>query len=296
METNGKTIFVIGGTGTQGGAVSRHLNAAGWQVRTITRDLSKPVVQELRDAGIEVLEGNMDDPASLDRAMEGVYGVFSLQQFWEVGAEGEIRQGINVGDAAVRAGVKHFVYSSVGGAERKSGLPHFECKWVVENHLRSLDIPLTIIRPVFFMDNFGSFSPPSEEEGTLVFRAALPPDRPLQMIAADDIGGIVAKIFADPEKYIGVEIEIAGDELTFPQVAERFSEATGKPARFEELPLETVMGFSQEVGLMYKWFDEHGYTADIDAVREIYPQLRSMKTWLTAPKQELPVPEKQGAE
>src|SRR5262245_31665050 len=129
-----KTILVTGITGQQGGAVARHLLAKGWTVRGLSRDPDKPVVQPLREAGAEVVQGDFENRASLDSALKGVYGVFSVQNFWQpgVGAEGEIRQGKALADAAKAANIQHFLYTSVGGADRKSGIPHFESKWQIE--------------------------------------------------------------------------------------------------------------------------------------------------------------------
>src|SRR5512133_711119 len=118
IERENKIIVVTGAAGKQGGAVARHLLSKGWKVRGLTRDLNKPAAQALRSAGAEMVRADNDDRVSLDRAMQGAYGAFSVQNFWipGVGAEGEVRQGKNVADAAKAAGIRHFVYSSVGAA------------------------------------------------------------------------------------------------------------------------------------------------------------------------------------
>ena len=190
MNTQDKIIVVFGATGQQGGATARHLLKHGWQVRAVTRDLLKPAAQALVDAGAEVVSANMEDRTRLDKVLEGAYGVFSVQNFWlpEVGFDGEIRQGKNVADAAKAANVQHFVYTSVGGAERNSGIPHFESKWVIEQYLHELGLPATILRPVAFMDNFAGFGGPRDGVLTSMTRA----ETPLQLIATDDIGGLAA--------------------------------------------------------------------------------------------------------
>src|SRR5512141_71829 len=128
---NDKVIAVTGATGQQGGAVARKLLADGWKVRALTRDVEKPAAQELAQAGAELVVGDMDSRSDLDAAFQGVYGAFSVQNFWlpNVGFEGEIRQGKNVADAARAAGIQHLVFSSVGAAHRGMGQKHFESKW-----------------------------------------------------------------------------------------------------------------------------------------------------------------------
>lgn len=132
MSNTQNRILVFGATGQQGGAAARHLLARGWKVRALVRDLSKDSAQELKHQGVDIVQGDLNHPASLHTAMEGVYGVFSVQTFADAGVEAEERQGKAVVDAAQEAGVSHFVYSSVGGAERESGVAHFESKWRIE--------------------------------------------------------------------------------------------------------------------------------------------------------------------
>lgn len=280
MTNQARIILVTGATGQQGGATARHLLAKGWQVRALTRDPNKPAAQALAVQGAEVVGGDLEDRASLDKVLGGVYGVFSVQQFWGIGPEGEIRQGKNLADAAKAAGVQHFVYSSVGGAERQTGIAHFESKFTIEQYIQAIGLPVTILRPVFFMENFKRFSGPQEVDGVLTLTLALRPDKTLQMIAVDDIGALAALAFEKPQQFIGQALEIAGDELTMPQVAEVFSQVTGQPHRFVEMPLDQVRNFDAERAIMFEWFNESGYQANIPAVRAIYPQLMTFETWL----------------
>ena len=288
-----KTILVAGITGQQGGAAAKHLLADGWKVRGLSRDVSKPAVQALRNAGAEVVQGNMDVTASLDAALKGVYGVFSVQNFWlpEVGFEGEIREGKNLADAAKAAGVQHFVYSSVGGADRNTGIPHFESKWQIEQHVQALGLPATIFRPVGFMDNF-NYSRPYILNG--VFSGFnLNPDRTLQLIAVDDIGGFVALAFAHPQDYVGVALEIAGDELTESQMAETFSRVIGRPV--QAVVDTSPRSADPENQKMTKWFNEKGYEANIPALHKRYPALTNFEAWLRKTgwenAQPVPIPE-----
>src|SRR5512145_2351923 len=211
---NNKIIAVTGATGQQGGAVARKLLADGWNVRALTRDLNKPAAQALASAGAELIAGDMDSRSDLDAAFKGVYGVFSVQNFWlpNVGFEGEIRQGRNVADAAKAAGVQHLVYSSVGAARRGMGQKHFESKWIIEQHIHSLDMPYTILRPAAFFENF-NWERAAILNGT--FNAlGLRAEKERQLIAVEDVGVFAALAFANPDQYIGKTIELAGDELT----------------------------------------------------------------------------------
>lgn len=279
MSNSDKTIVVTGATGQQGGAAARHLLDQGWRVRALTRDPESAAAQALAAAGAEVVSGNMNDRASLDQAFAGAYGVFSVQNFWlpDVGAAGEVRQGKIVADAARAAGVSHFVYTSVGGAERQTGLSHFDSKWQIEEYVRSLGLPSTILRPVFFMENLTS---PMMGPRDGVLANALKPSTSLQMIAVDDIGFFAALAFGRPQEFVGKAIELAGDSLTMPQVAEAMTRATGQPVSFFEVPLEQVASFSQETADMMAWFNDHGYEADIAALRRQHPGLQTFETFL----------------
>src|SRR5574339_435730 len=199
---NNKVIAVTGATGQQGGAVATKLLADGWKVRALTRNLDKPAAQELASLGAELVAGDMDARSELEAAFKGAYGVFSVQNFWlpNVGFEGEVRQGKNVAEAAQAAGVQHFVYSSVGAAQRGMGQKHFESKWIIEQYIHSLGLPYTILRPAAFFENF------NWERAFLlngIFNAlGLRPEKGRQMIAVEDVGVFVALTFAKLEEYL----------------------------------------------------------------------------------------------
>lgn len=283
MAGNDDVIVVFGGTGRQGGAVARELLRRGRSVRAVVRDPAAERARALGDAGAELVRGDMEDAASLDEALRGAYGVYSVQTFaGPDGVEGEVRQGRAVADAASRAAVPHFVYSSVGGAERDSGVPHFESKRRVERHIEELGLPATVLRPVFFMDNFEGMGPVplAEGEEELVLTLALEPGVPLQMIAVEDIGVFAADAFEDPEGHLGRRVEIAGDELTGAQMADIFSEIAGRPVRFASQPVAELRAGSEEMALMFEWFNRHGYQADIPALKEAHPELITLEAWL----------------
>lgn len=219
----------------------------------------------------------MDNPASLQAAFADVHGVFSVQGTDQGGAV-EIRRGIAVADAARAAEVAHLIYSSVGGAERRSGVPHFDSKWRVEEHIRHLDLPASIVRPVFFLDNF--VKPSLRMVLLALLRSYVPAGKPLQMIATADIGKWVAHAFSHPEAFIGKAEEIAGDALTRAQIVAAFKHhgwAAGLPFPVPRLLLRPL---PYDVRRMFEWFGEAGYTADISALRAQQPSLLTFDAWL----------------
>ncbi|MFD3525400.1 NmrA/HSCARG family protein [Streptomyces sp. NPDC058653] len=215
-----RTVLVTGATGGQGGAVARRLLAHGWGVLALVRDPDTRRAKELEALGAELVTGDLDDAPSLRAAARGVHGVFSVQpaDMTAPHPEAEVRQGRNVADAAASAGVAHLVYSSVGAAGRKSGVAHFDSKTEIEAYVGTLSVPTTVLRPVFFMENW-LYLLPEAENGERVGSIALDADIPLQMIALADIGRIAAEAFDRPAEFIGRRVEIAGDQLTVRQVA-----------------------------------------------------------------------------
>ncbi|MDP9847476.1 NmrA/HSCARG family protein [Streptosporangium lutulentum] len=279
--SNKKTVLVTGATGGQGGAVARRLLDNGWAVRALTRDLDTQRAKDLKALDVELVTGDLDDPESLRAAAQGVHGVFSVQpaDLADPHPEVEVRQGKNVADAAEAAGVAHLVYSSVGAAWRESGVAHFETKAEIEAHLDAIGVPTTVLRPVFFMENW-RYMVPEVENGERVGSIALDADTSLQMIALVDIGRIAADAFDKPAEFIGKKIEIAGDELTVRQIAEMFTKVDGIPTRFERKPIEELRAEAEEVASMFDWFDKQGYQIDIAALRERYPELLTLEAWL----------------
>ena len=272
MDRSNTVIVVIGATGKQGGAVARHLLADGFRVRAFVRDVEKPAALALAGQGAQLAVGDMDVPESLDAAFEGAYGVFSVQGWLPDGVEAEARRGIAMAEAASRAGTQQFVYSSVGGAELGTGIPHFESKWRIEQRIRDLELPATIWRPVYFMENLlwqrdsiiaGHLAPP------------LDPSVPVQFITVEDVGAFVACSFRNPGTWLGHTTEIAGDQRTFVEVAEVLGRALGH----EVLLDDTVLPREQERVEMMQWFEKAGYHADIDKLRRMLPSLHDLEHW-----------------
>ncbi len=282
MVNADRTVLVTGATGRQGGAVIRRMLPGGWKLRALTRDSTSYAAQDLVRQGVEVVQGDLEDSSSLARAAQGVYGIYSVQDYWSVGAAREVQQGKNLADAAKKVGVEHFVYSSVGGAERNSGIDHWESKWEIEKYIRKLGLPATILRPVAFMENYYI---DQVEIGILKGKLMDPirADKPYQTIANDDIGAFVALAFERPRDFIGLELEIAGSELTNPEAAQTFSRVLGRPVKFRRLPMPMVRLFlGKEFYQMFRWFNEAGFKADVAGLRRRYPEvhLQTLEEWL----------------
>jgi uncharacterized protein YbjT (DUF2867 family) len=265
MSSN-NTILVTGATGKQGGALIDALAGKDFRLRALTRHPDGEVAQKLRAAGVDVVAGDLNDAGSLERALAGAWGAFAVQNTWEAGVEAEEEQGKRLARVAKGAGVQHYVYASVGSADRHTGIPHFENKARVEDTVRSLNFPsYAIYRPVFFMENLTS---PWFLNGDTIY-SALDPATVLQMIAVADIGKYAARLFIDAERLNGREIDIAGDERTLPETAEVLGRAFGRAINYVQIPLEDVRKNSTDFALMLDWFNRVGYDVDIeDTARE----------------------------
>jgi uncharacterized protein YbjT (DUF2867 family) len=275
-----RLILVTGATGNQGGAVALHLLQRGFRVRTLTRDPEKPTAKALVLQGAEVVQGNLDDRASIEQALEGVYGVFSVQNFFEAGYEGEIRQGITLADAAKAAGVRHFVYSSVGSAHRKTQIPHFESKWQIEEHLRQIAIPHTVLRPVAF--NY-SLNEPDFRNSILNGVLALPlsPNTRQQQLSEDDYAAFVAIALEHPDKWLGRSLDVASDQLTMLEMAETFSRVINRPVHYVQVPWDQFHQVAgEEITSMLRWMEDVSYDVDLTALRKEYPHITSFEQYL----------------
>src|SRR5258705_11529874 len=264
---NDRTILVTGVTGHQGGAVARALKSSGFHLRGLTRKPESAQAAALASHGVDIVKGDLDGEATLRRALAGAWGVFGVQNTWEAGVEREEAQGKRLATLAREAGVEHYVYTSVGSAHQRTGVPHFDSKGRIEETVRGLRFPShVILRPVFFMENL--VAPYSLQGSTLAL--ALGPGTKLQMIAVDDIGWFGARAFTDGAALNRREIDLAGDVRTRPEAAEILTEALGRPIAFAQTPIVQGRQYSKEMALMLEWFERVGYSADIAGLeREI---------------------------
>lgn len=270
-----KTILVTGATGRQGGAVVEHLLKNGFNVKALSRTPESVSAQVLISKGITVVKGDMSNLQSLKDVMKTCDGVFSIQNYFECGAEKEIAFGKNMADVAKHNNISHFVYGSVCNADSNTGVPHFESKHTIEKYIKSIGLPYTIIRPVKFMENYYI---PQVFKGILGGKLfdSIQSGKKHQMIALDDIGKYVVEIFRSPEKYSGKTIEISGDELTNEEVANTMAHVLGKKVKFKRLPLFIVkLVMDKELYLMFNWFNKKGFTADNSIRKREFPSIKS---------------------
>ncbi|PQE08991.1 nucleoside-diphosphate-sugar epimerase family protein [Rutstroemia sp. NJR-2017a WRK4] len=300
-------ILITGATGKQGGSVIRSLIKcnAPFTILAVTRNAHSPSALKLAQTSpkIKLVEGDLDDPAALFRtarsklpASTPIWGVFSVQVA-KPKSDIEKRQGIALIDESIKQNVKHFVYSSVdrGGSRSSSNptkIPHFIYKHEIEQHLMaststsssaagetSSAMDWTILRPTAFFENF------TPDYLGKVFTAAwemtLKENKSLQMIATSDIGSFAAKAFMNPEEAKGKMISLAGDDLTYEEMERIFKEKTGRevPTTWK-LPVKLMMLAVKELGVMFKWFGEEGYNADVKELKKEEPELKDFGTWL----------------
>jgi uncharacterized protein YbjT (DUF2867 family) len=272
-----RTILITGVTGKQGGSTARNLVGKGFRLRGMTRKPESDAAREASKLGIEIVAGDLDDEGSLKKALDGVWGVYAVQNTWEAGVEGEEAQGHRIARLAHAAGVHHYVYASVGSAHRKTGIPHFDNKFRVEETVRTIGFPSHIvIRPVFFMENLVT---PWFLNGDTIY-AAMDPATVLQMIAVEDIGKYGARAFTDAAKLKGREIDIAGDACTMPAAVRILGQALGRPINFVQIPISEVRKNSEDFAIMLEWFGDVGYNVDIPAVsREFGIHPTSLAEW-----------------
>ncbi|WP_330274363.1 NmrA family NAD(P)-binding protein [Lentzea sp. NBC_00516] len=254
---------VLGATGKQGGAVTRHLVAAGWEVRAVSRDPSAQI------PGASTVVADQGSPDSLTRAFAGAGAVFSVQpaphdprspQGYSPAVE--TRWGRNVADAALAAGVPHLVYASLVDAATETGVASFDSKWEVERHIADVGQPVTVLRPTTFMD--GLYAP-----GLPKLRHLLHPSVRYHLIAVDDIGAIAAHVFADPARFVGSSLTLAGDLLTPVEIAGLMG------VEYEQFQVD-----DPELRKVFR--DRAEPPVDIEALRALHPGLRSFADFLRA--------------
>lgn len=280
MESK-KLIFVTGGTGNQGGAVARNLVLNGFKVKVLTRDPDSAKARNLKKLDVELIKGDLDNPATYRHHLKHVYGVFSVQTF-EKGTKREIEQGKNLADLAKVMGVKHFVYTSVAGAGLNSGIPHFESKLKIEDYIKKLELPYTVIRPVSFYENFLF---PQVKKGILKGKLVQPSNRytVLQYVASDDIGKAVVQIFQNPELYLYQTLTLANESLSTQEVADLFSEQLNIPVAYKKLPwVVTRFVLGKDICKMYSWLNKGNLLAQPEeiTVKNDFPEMLSLKNWI----------------
>lgn len=277
------TVLVAGATGRQGGAVARVLLDEGHRVRALTRRPTSRAAAELHLLGADLVEGDLQDRAAIARAAEGADGFFLVTTPFEQGIEAELRQGRRAAQGARDAGVKHLVFSSVGSANRDTGVPFFESKRAIETYLGELGAHFTIVAPTFFMENF--LLPPwlaSLRAGVLSL--PLPPQRRLQMIPLADLARFVRVVLERPAEFDGERIDLASDDLAGVEAARALARGTGSAIGYRETPLEAVRAQSEGDFRMWEWLSRVGHATVVAALRRDHPEAgwQSFADWVRA--------------
>src|ERR1700733_7912927 len=229
------TVVVMGSTGNQGGAVARGLLTRGHKVRAITRDPNTSQAKALANAGATLVAASLEDTAAITKALEGATSLFAMTTP-SGGTDAETRQGVAAADAAKAAGV-HLVFTSVGSANRQTGIPHFDSKYEVEKHIAEIGVRATILAPVSFMENL-YFIKEQLAEG--IYAAALPPTRELAQVAVTDIGAVAVRVLEDASRFTGKRFDLAGDELTGNDAMSILSRITGRAFAYHRVPLDVI--------------------------------------------------------
>jgi uncharacterized protein YbjT (DUF2867 family) len=279
--TDNKAIFVTGGTGNQGGAVARSLLQQGFTVKVLTRNINSTKAQNLKSLDIELIEGDLNNADSYREHLKDLHGVFSVQTF-ENGIEEEINQGIKLATIAKELDVKHFLYSSVVGADLNTNVPHIESKFKIENYIKQIGLPFTIIRPTSLYENFLI---PQVKKGILKGKLVQPINRDSiqQYVASGDIGKAAAKIFQNRDLYLSRTIPLATEQLSTQEVADIFSDVLNRKVVYQKLPvLVTRLFLGKNLYKMFKWINEKSsfQKEDLELTNKEFPNLISLKSWI----------------
>jgi uncharacterized protein YbjT (DUF2867 family) len=266
-----QAVLVTGATGNQGGAVVEHLLRHGHPVRAYVRQPRSHRAQRLGALGAELAEGDYADIATLVAAARGMYGMFALTTPFEAGVDAEVEQGHALVDSAQQAGIEHFVYSSVASADRRTGIPHFESKHRIEQHLKKSGLPFTIVGPTFFRENFLGARDNIARTG--MFSMPLAPERRLQTLCRDDLGAFVTHVFEQGSRFLGKRIDLASDSSSGPEMARAFELALGHPVRFVAEGVEEALAGKDDLSLMWAWINRVGYSANIAGLLREFPHL-----------------------
>lgn len=294
MRPSDSLVLVTGATGTQGGATARELLAARYRVRILTRDPDAPAAVSLAKLGAEIAKGDLEDPASLVVAIQGAYGVFSVQRPDTNGSDAERRHGYALVEAARKTGIEHFVHTSVCEAGRHTSFPRWESgywlqkywtdKWDVEEAVRNAGFAhWTVLKPAFMMDNFAlpkaQYMFPHLRHGKII--TALLPQTSIQLIAADDVGAFARAAIADPRRFDRKNIELAAQALSMEQAAATLSKVLRKQVRAQSVSPDEALaaGLFQGWVRMQEWVNEVGYRADIEALAAYAIPLTPFVEW-----------------
>ena len=285
MTAPPRTIVVTAATGRQGRAAATALLERGWRVRALVRDPDGAQAAELAIAGAELAVCDLDDADTIKAALDSAHGLFLYQPAFMspeltpgLGPDSELTRGQNVINAALTVGISHLVYSSGLGANL--GLsPLYAPKHALEQQLATSGVPFTILRPVGFMENYAGPGRGLRPDGAI--KTPAPPHIVEQLIAVRDIGAFAAIAFTNPGLYAGHALEVAGDQLTVPQIAAAMTTALDRPVRYSQIPIEQVRRADPDrAASLERLYKLELPRADIADLREQHPGLLTFAQWL----------------
>lgn len=271
MPDQPKAVLVTGATGRQGRSVIKYLLQDEYRHRFrtygLTRDADQQVSRDLASAGVQMIEGDLQDPSSVDRVFEMVDVVFGLANYWLTDSEGFIEMSETIARLSEAHDIEHLIYSSLANCDQDTGVPHFDTTHEGELRVQKYDVPLTIVRPVMFMQNF-EFQTANVFDGQLRF--PVEEDTTLKLIDVDDIGLTAVQALAHPEEFVGKTLEIAGDAQTLSSAAAVFSKVTGRAVEPDHVDVEDRAeivsmyneGMADDLTEMFEWFIDGGYDVD----------------------------------
>jgi uncharacterized protein YbjT (DUF2867 family) len=288
--TKKKIILVTGATGAQGGGVAKALLRQGdFAVRILTRRANSPAAVALQAMGAQVVVGDMADEASLEQAMDGCYGVYGVTNFWEHYGQ-EYYLGMNLIEAVAVCGISHFVlhtlpdYSALSGGELK--VPHCDIKAALKAYSQELRLPATYLQVAFYYENFLHFFPPQPDQfGTYQF--GFPQgNTKLAMVSVEDVGGIAAQLFANPQAYLGKTVTTVGADDTCTEYAAAMTRILGLPVHYNYVPRDLYASFgfpgAEELANMFE-VQRLYITSRQKEMEESYrlnPEMQTFERWL----------------
>jgi uncharacterized protein YbjT (DUF2867 family) len=283
----GRIIVVTGATGLQGGAVTRHLLKDGWHVRALTRNAASKQALALAASGAEVVQGDMTEAASLRPIFVGAYGVYSVQNPFISGPEAEVRQGKTVAEVAKDSGVQHLVYGSAGIGKKGTNIPSWETKLLIEDHMKTLSLPLTILRPMAFMELMTDKKFFPAVAAWHVMPRMMGASRPVGWLCTEDLGAIVAHAFAAPQRFVGKDLALASDVQSLSECRSLYREVMGtSPPQFPmAIWLFQHFGFvGRDLTTMWRWLRTGDIDLDTAPTRAIHPDALTVRAWLSRQK------------
>jgi len=278
-------VLVIGATGNQGNHVARLLLKKGHKVTAFTRNPNYIQAQQLAKIGSAIVKGNLTDRNSLEDAMQGMDAVFAMTTPLEKGIEEEIQQGKTIVDAA-KATDCYVVFSSVASANKKTGVPHFESKGMIEQYISNSGLSCAIMAPVYFMENVCTMMLQQLKEGT--YASPLSPNCRLAQLALDDLAAFALFLLENQDRFSGRRIEIASDIVTGIQAAAILSRAIGHAITYSQIPMEALRKKSGAMANMYDFFEKEGFSIDTNSLRQEFPEIHwhTYESWAKEQKWE----------